>query len=203
MNAFWIILALLLFISWPVYRYLQSAQKTYVIPKADLKHAKSIHSHQALTLINENPVSFSDYKGKVLLVVNTASKCGLTPQYAELQKLYEKLSGENFEIVGFPSNDFLNQEPGTAEEIQEFCIKNYGVDFQLFEKSNVKGNSKHPVYEFLTEKLQNGVADSKVKWNFQKYLLDQEGRLRMIIYPRVSVFDEQVEKEIKQLMNGE
>ena len=133
-----------------------------------------------------NDFSFSDLKGKKIMVVNTASKCGLTPQYEALQALYEKYKDKDFVIVGFPSNDFLWQEPGTHEEIAEFCKVNYGVSFPMLEKIKVKGKEKHEVYQFLTEKRKNGYADSKVKWNFQKYLINREGVLEKVIAPKTA-----------------
>lgn len=131
-----------------------------------------------------NDFDFSQLKGKKVMIVNTASKCGLTPQYEQLQAIYEKYKGQNFTIIGFPSNDFLWQEPGTAEEIASFCKLNYGVTFPLMKKIKVKGDDKHPVYAFLTQKSQNGFKDSKVKWNFQKYLLNEAGELEMVISPK-------------------
>ena len=110
------------------------------------------------------------------MIVNTASKCGFTPQYAELQHIYEQYKYKDFVIVGFPSNDFGNQEPGSNEDISEFCQQNYGMEFPMMAKIKVKGDEKHPLYQFLTEKAKNGFKDSEVKWNFQKYLIDQNGK---------------------------
>ncbi len=138
------------------------------------------------------PVSFYDFKvnnidgktfdlaslkGKKVMVVNTASKCGFTPQYKILQSLYETYGGKNFEIIGFPANNFMNQEPGTNEKIMSFCSENYGVTFPMMEKISVKGKDIHPLYQWLTQKSFNGVLDAPVKWNFQKFLIDEEGRL--------------------------
>jgi len=131
-----------------------------------------------------NPFDFSSLKGKKIMIVNTASKCGLTPQYKELQALYERYKDEGFVIIGFPSNDFLWQEPGSSNQIAAFCELNYGVRFPMMEKIRVKGRKKHPLYAFLTEKSKNGLKDSKVKWNFQKYLLNREGVLEKIISPK-------------------
>lgn len=119
----------------------------------------------------------SQLKGKKVLVVNTASKCGFTPQYAGLQKLYEKYGGKDFIIIGFPANNFARQEPGTDEEIASFCQINYGVTFPMMSKISVKGDDQHPLYKWLTSKSENGVENSKVKWNFQKYMIDEEGQL--------------------------
>ncbi len=139
-----------------------------------------------------NEFDFSSLKGKKIMIVNTASKCGLTPQYKELQELYEKYKAKGFVIVGFPSNNFLWQEPGTNAEISEFCTLNYGVTFPMMGKIEVKGNDKHPVYEFLTEKERNGVLDSKVKWNFQKYLLNENGELVKVISPKTKPMDTEI-----------
>ncbi len=142
--------------------------------------------------INGNIFDFSSLKGKKIMVVNTASKCGYTPQYAELQKLYEKYKDKGFEIVGFPANNFLWQEPGTDEEIANFCQKNYGVSFPLMSKISVKGKKKHAIYKFLTSKEKNAYADSKVKWNFQKYLIDIEGFVCGVVYTKTSPLDKQI-----------
>ncbi len=122
-------------------------------------------------------------KGKRVMVVNTASKCGLTPQYEQLEAVYEQFKDSNFVIVGFPANNFMSQEPGSNEEIAEFCQKNYGVSFPMMSKISVKGSDMHPVYKFLTQKALNGVEESEVKWNFQKYLLDENGKLVKVIPP--------------------
>ncbi len=136
--------------------------------------------------IDGKQINLGKYKGKKVLVVNTASKCGFTPQYEQLQDLYEEYGGEKFEIVGFPANNFLKQEPGTNEEIQEFCSINYGVTFPMMGKISVKGKNQHPLYAWLTKKEQNGVMDSRVKWNFQKYLIDENGKLVDMVSPRTS-----------------
>lgn len=121
-----------------------------------------------------DPINLSDFKGKHILFVNVASKCGFTPQYAGLQKLHEK-HGDNLVIIGTPCNQFGSQEPGSAEEIQTFCKRNYGVEFLITEKLDVKGGDQHPLYQWLTQKANNGVQDTKVKWNFNKYLVDGSG----------------------------
>ena len=135
---------------------------------------------------------FSTLKGKKVMVVNTASKCGLTPQYEGLQELYEKYKNKNFVILGFPSNDFLFQEPGNSTEIASFCQLNYGVTFPMMEKIKVKGRKKHIVYQFLTEKKNNGIKDSKVKWNFQKYLISEQGVLEKVISPKTKPNAEEI-----------
>jgi glutathione peroxidase len=127
--------------------------------------------------INGNDVNLADYKGKVLLIVNVASKCGFTPQYKGLQKLYSQYKGRGFEILAFPSNDFMGQEPGTNEQIKTFCQLNYQVGFPLFSKISVKGESIHPLYRFLTEKSTNPEFAGRITWNFNKFLIDREGNI--------------------------
>lgn len=142
--------------------------------------------------IEGNQFDFNSLKGKKIMVVNTASKCGFTPQYADLQKLYEQYKDSGFVIVGFPANNFLWQEPGDNKEIASFCQRNYGVTFPMMAKISVKGSKKHPVYQFLTDKSQNGLEDSKVKWNFQKYLIDRDGHLSKVIPPKTNPFDKAI-----------
>ena len=126
---------------------------------------------------------FSSLKGKKVLIVNTASKCGFTPQYKALEALYAKYKDQNFIIIGFPENNFLGQEPGSNTEIKEFCTKNYGVTFPMMSKISVKGDDMDAVYQWLTQKAKNGVMDSKVKWNFQKYMIDENGNLVGMVEP--------------------
>lgn len=135
---------------------------------------KTLHDFTAKTLAGED-FDFSTLKGKRVLIVNTASECGYTPQYKQLQELYETYGGEDFIIIGFPSNDFGGQEPGSNEEIAAFCEKNFGVTFPMMDKIPVKGKDQHPVYAWLTQKEQNGVDDAKVRWNFNKFLIDENG----------------------------
>jgi len=142
--------------------------------------------------INGEMVDFSQFEGKKVLIVNTASKCGFTPQYEGLQKLHEDYAGEDFVIIGFPSNDFMKQEPGTEEEIQAFCEKNYGVEFLMMSKVVVKGDDKHPVYQWLTQKAKNGAKDSKVSWNFQKYMISESGELIEVFGTKVKPQDEKI-----------
>jgi glutathione peroxidase len=134
----------------------------------------------------------SSLKGKKVLVVNTASKCGFTPQYEDLQKLYEKYNSLDFVIIGFPANNFLKQEPGSNSEIKQFCTSKYNVTFPMMGKISVKGNDIHPLYEWLTEKEKNGKLDSDVKWNFQKYMIDEEGNLVNIANPKINPMDDQI-----------
>lgn len=131
-------------------------------------------------------------KGNKAMIVNTASKCGLTPQYKQLQAIYETYGSNGFVIVGFPANNFMAQEPGSDAEIADFCEANYGVTFPMMSKIDVVGEEMHPIYKFLTQKEKNGLMDSKVTWNFQKYLLNEEGILEKVIDPRTSPDDPEV-----------
>ena len=140
-----------------------------------MSNATSFYDFQMNTLEGE-PVDFSRYRGKKVLIVNTASKCGYTPQYAGLEELNEK-HGDKVVILGFPANNFGGQEPGSNGDIAEFCQRNYGVSFTMFEKSSVKGSDKNPLYQWLTDKAQNGWNEQEPQWNFNKYLVDENGRL--------------------------
>lgn len=142
--------------------------------------------------IDGKELDLATLKGKKVMVVNTASKCGFTPQYKTLQALYETYGGKNFEIIGFPANNFMNQEPGSNETIMSFCSENYGVTFPMMEKISVKGKDIHPLYRWLTEKSANGVMDAPVKWNFQKFLVDEEGRLVDVLPPATKPDDQKV-----------
>lgn len=135
---------------------------------------------------------FSDLKGKKIMIVNTASKCGLTTQYKGLENLYSKYKNDNFIIIGFPANNFLWQEPGSNEKIATFCEENYGVTFPMMSKISVRGSSMHPVYKFLTDKTRNGVISSSVSWNFQKYLINEDGTIHKVISPRTKPEDQKI-----------
>lgn len=137
-----------------------------------------------VTDIYGDEFNFADLKGKKVMIVNTASKCGLTPQYESLEKLYTTYGDEDFVIVGFPANNFMNQEPGSNEDIISFCEENYGVTFPMMSKISVKGDDMHPLYQWLTQKEKNGFEDSEVSWNFQKYLIDENGHLVAYYAPR-------------------
>ncbi|MCG2612479.1 glutathione peroxidase [Flavobacterium sp. SM15] len=140
---------------------------------------------------------FASLKGKKIMIVNTASECGLTPQYEQLQHVYNEYKDKGFVIVGFPANNFGAQEPGSNKEIKAFCTKNYGVTFPMMEKISVKGDDMHPLYHFLTEKSKNGLEDSQVEWNFQKYLINEKGELENVINPRVLPNDKEIIDWIK------
>ena len=142
-----------------------------------------------VTDIEGKPFDLSSLKGKKVMLVNTASKCGLTPQFEQLQQLYTQFKDSNFVIVGFPTNDFYKQDPGSNDEIKSFCVKNYGVTFPMMSKIKVKGYSIEPLYQFLTNKSKNGLEDNKVKWNFQKYLIDEQGKLVRVVGPRIKPMD--------------
>lgn len=145
--------------------------------------------------LTDEDIDLSEFKGKKILFVNVASKCGFTPQYEGLQKLHDKYS-DKLVIIGVPCNQFMNQEPGTSEEIVSFCQKNYGVSFLMTEKIDVKGKNIHPIYEWLTTKKMNGNIDSSVKWNFQKYLIDENGHLLDIFSSKIKPGSEEIIRAI-------
>jgi glutathione peroxidase len=134
--------------------------------------------------IDGKEFKLSSLKGKKVLVVNTASKCGHTPQYKDLQELYQSYSSKGFVIIGFPANNFLSQEPGTNSEIQKFCTEKYNVTFPMMQKISVKGDDMDPIYKWLTSKSENGVMDAPVSWNFQKFMIDEKGNLVGMVPPK-------------------
>jgi glutathione peroxidase len=145
--------------------------------------------------LDGSKIDFSKFKGKKILIVNTASKCGYTPQYEELQKLYETYK-EKLVIVGFPANNFGGQEPGTNSEIKEFCKKNYGVSFPMAAKVSVKGDDMAPIYKWLCNKDQNGVMDASIKWNFGKFLLDESGNLITYFPSKVTPMSDEITSKL-------
>jgi glutathione peroxidase len=145
-----------------------------------------------VTNIDGQPFDLSSLKGKKVLVVNVASKCGYTPQYAQLEELYKKYSEKNFVIIGFPANNFMSQEPGTNAEIKEFCASKYDVTFPMMAKISVKGKDIDPLYSWLTTKDQNGVLDAPVKWNFQKFMINEQGQVVDFAAPGDKPFDEKI-----------
>ena len=164
--------------------------------------SNSIHQFKVKKLSGEE-VKLSDFKGKVLLIVNIASKCGFTPQLSQLQELYEGYEGKDFEILAFPSNDFKNQEPLEGDEIQEFCQVNYGVTFPVFEKTVVKGQNRSPLYAFLSSKKENGQVNSKPMWNFHKYLVDKNGQVIDYFYTFTKPTTNRVKNKINKLLNND
>ena len=157
--------------------------------------AKSIHSFKVEAL-DGSTIDFSKFKGKKILVVNTASECGFTPQYADLEKLYEKYKNK-LVIVGFPANNVGGQEPGANHEIATFCQRNYGVQFPMAAKISVKGDDIAPIYKFLTDKKENGVKNTKILWNFTKILLDEKGNVIDSFLSTTNPMSESITKYLK------
>ncbi len=152
--------------------------------------AKSIYDFKVESL-DGKPIDFATFKGKKILIVNTASECGYTPQYKELQELYDKYQ-DKLVIVGFPANNFGGQEPGSATEIKAFCEKNYGVKFPMAAKVSVKGEDMAPIYQWLTRKSSNGVLDAEIGWNFNKFLVDESGHMVAHFPSKVKPMDEAI-----------
>ncbi len=156
-----------------------------------------LYSFSARTLAGAN-CEFAQYRGKVVLVVNTASKCGFTPQYAGLEALYKKYHDRGLEVLGFPCNQFGAQEPGDATQIGEFCAKNYGVTFQMFDKINVNGPNAHPLYQWLTREAPGILGTEAIKWNFTKFLIGPQGKVRKRYAPQVD--PAAIENDIETLL---
>jgi len=157
----------------------------------------SIYDIEVNTIKGESK-ALADFKGKVLLIVNTASKCGFTPQFKGLEGLYEKHKGSGLEILGFPCNQFLSQDPGTDSEISEFCELNYGVTFPMFSKVEVNGPNTHPLYELLKSEAKGLLGSEKIKWNFTKFLVDAEGKVIKRYAPNTEPKD--IEADIAELL---
>ena len=151
-----------------------------------------------VTDIDGKEFPLSQLKGKKVMVVNVASKCGFTDQYKGLQELYATYKENGFVIIGFPANNFMKQEPGTDAEIKTFCSTTYGVDFPMMSKISVKGDDIHPLYKWLTNKEENGFEDSKVKWNFQKYLISEDGKLVRVVGTKEEPMSEAIISWIKE-----
>ncbi|MDD2984165.1 MAG: glutathione peroxidase [Crocinitomicaceae bacterium] len=158
--------------------------------------SQSIYDYKVETLSGDT-FDFSKLKGKKIMIVNTASKCGYTPQYEQLEAIYKQYKGKGFVVIGFPSNDFMKQEPGSNDEIAAFCQKNYGVSFPMMDKVRVKGKEMAPIYEFLTKKSLNKLEDNEVGWNFQKYLINEKGQLVRVVKSGVSPNDSSIIKWIE------
>lgn len=165
--------------------------------KGDAKMNKTIYDFSVKN-IDGKEILLSEFKNKVILIVNVASKCGFTKQYKELQELYEKYKDNGFVILGFPCNQFASQEPGTSQEIKEFCSINYGVNFPLFEKIDVNGDNAHPLYKFL-KSAQSGFLSEAIKWNFTKFIVNKKGEVIDRYAPSTS--PSSIEDDIKKLIN--
>lgn len=166
-----------------------------VLSQAISAQSKSIYDYSFINIEGDN-VDMKEFKGKTILIVNTASKCGFTGQYEQLQELHEKYK-DRLILIGFPCDQFGGQEPGSEEEIKGFCQKNYGVTFLMASKINVKGEEQHPIYQWLTQLDLNNVEDSKVGWNFTKYLIDDKGNYIENFKSKVSPMSEEITKHIK------
>lgn len=175
----------------------QAQTNTNKLSKSDKTMAKETIYQFKVEDLSGDTFDFASLKGKKILIVNTASKCGLTPQYKDLEAVYKQYKDKGFVIVGFPANNFASQEPGTNKEIETFCQQNYGVTFPMMNKVSVKGDDMCEVYKFLTQKSKNGLKDSEVEWNFQKYLIDEKGELVKVIKPKTLVTDPEVINWIK------
>ena len=171
-------------------------------PQKQEKKMASIYDFK-MADIDGNDVNLADYKGKVLLIVNVASKCGFTPQYKGLQTLYSKYKEKGFEVLGFPANNFMRQEPGSNEQIKKFCQLKYNVSFPMFSKISVKGKDIHPLYKFLTEKKTNPQFPGEIKWNFNKLLIDRKGKIVNRFDSNVKPMDAYVIKAIEKALKQE
>lgn len=166
--------------------------KTLLLAVSFILIGSSIYSFKVTGLSGET-IDFSKFKGKKIMIVNTASKCGNTPQYAELEQLYEKYK-DKLVVIGFPANNFKGQEPGTNAEIQEFCKRNYGVTFPMAEKVSVKGEDIAPIFQYLVEEAKTMGIEDPIKWNFTKFLLDEDGKLITVIHNKTKPMSEEVLK---------
>lgn len=160
---------------------------------------QSIHQFKVRNIDGEE-VNLADYEGKVLMVVNTASKCGFTPQLDDMEDIYREFREEGFEILAFPSNDFAGQEPLEGKEIQQFCQLKYEASYPIFDKVHVKGGEAHPVYHFLSSRSENGKLSSTPRWNFHKYLIDKEGKVRTFFYSFTRPNAKKVKRAIRRLI---
>ncbi len=159
----------------------------------------SIHQFKVKDALGKE-VSLADYKGKALLIVNTASQCGFTPQLDDMEKLYEEFKEEGFEVLAFPSNDFAGQEPLDGEAIQQFCMTKYNAQYPIFEKTVVTGKDASPLFKFLSDKKLNGKVSSKPKWNFHKYLVDKDGKVVDYYYSITNPTSSKIKRSIKNIL---
>lgn len=164
------------------------------------QESKSIYNFEVMN-IDGNQVKLENFKGKVIMIVNTASKCGFTPQYEGLEKLYNRFKDRGFVVLGFPANNFRNQEPGTNAEIKQFCKANYGVTFQMFSKISVLGEDKHPLYAFLTEEKTNPKFKGEIAWNFTKFLVDRNGAIIDRFEPKEKPEDEKIITAVEKALD--
>ncbi len=164
---------------------------TFLVASANSHSKSSLHDFVVEDIYGD-AFDLAQLEGRKVMVVNTASKCGLTPQYEKLEALYREYQDYGFVVIGFPANNFMNQEPGTNEEIIAFCQENYGVSFPMMSRISVKGSDIAPVYEWLTRKELNGFRDSEIQWNFQKFLIDERGQLVDVLSPRESPLSDEV-----------
>ncbi|BFG71440.1 glutathione peroxidase [Sediminibacterium sp. KACHI17] len=176
-------------------KYVLSFVALVIMSAFTLPDNGSIHSFKVKS-IEGGTIDFAKFKGKKILVVNTASKCGYTPQYEALQKVYDEYK-DKLVIVGFPANNFGGQEPGSDGEIQQFCKARFGVKFPLASKVSVKGEDMAPIYQWLTSKAKNGVLDADIKWNFNKFLLDENGKMIAYFPSKVTPDSEEILKYVK------
>ena len=176
--------------------FLGLAAATILLAGAAFTLMKNLYDFKAKTIDGEE-FKFSSLKGKKVMIVNTASMCGFTPQYTELEKLYKEYGGDKFTIIGFPANNFGQQEPGPNDSIKLFCTKNYGVTFQMMSKISVKGDDMDVLYKWLTQKTENGVLDAPVMWNFQKFLIDEKGHVAGVAMSKESPTSDRIINWIK------
>ncbi len=172
-------------------------KKINLVMEEKVEDTQSIYQFKVKDLSGKE-FDFATLKGKKILIVNTASKCGYTPQYKDLEAIYEKYKSNNFVIIGFPANNFGKQELGSDKEIETFCQLNYGVTFPMMSKISVKGDDMAKIYQFLTQKSRNGLQDSQVEWNFQKYLINEKGHLEKVLLSKVKPTDSEVINWVNQ-----
>lgn len=189
-----LVAALLISVNFGWFKNIFSKKNSMAMIDANQEHKGSLYDF-TLDDLQGNPVHLSDYKGKPVVIINVASKCGFTPQYADWQKFHEKY-GDKVTVLGFPANNFMSQEPGSNEEIAEFCQKNYGVTFKMFSKIDVKGEDKAPLYKWLSEKELNGWNDKEPTWNFCKYVVDSNGDLTHFFESKITPDNEEFRKAV-------
>ncbi len=171
------------------------SKKQTISASEDMTNLKGSFYDFQVNDLSGKPVNLKEYEGKTVLLINVASKCGFTPQYADWQKFHEKY-GDKIAVLGFPANDFMSQEPGSSEEIAEFCEKNYGVSFRMFEKLQVTGQGKAPLYNWLSNKDLNGWNDKEPSWNFCKYLINKEGKLTHFFESKITPENPEFQKAV-------